>query len=146
MFVCVIHQGGDNQTVDWAAYDDAYAAAPVVLPTEYLTPPVNCTFGCVPLVRGVSFPMESIGAAMPWRGKCFTDPGKGEMVNEPTAGNGSVVSTPVPLLTRAMNMIDASLLPVNSRRKVDNSTLAGLAPANVYIVRPSSRGQFEPSS
>ena len=36
-----------NVPVDWDAYDEAYAAAPSALPTEYLTPPVNCTFGGV---------------------------------------------------------------------------------------------------
>ena len=42
-------EGGAERTVNWDAYDEAYAAAPVALPDVYLTPPSNCTFGCIPL-------------------------------------------------------------------------------------------------
>ena len=39
----------DARTVDWDAYDDAYAAALARLPDEFLRAPRGCTFGCLPL-------------------------------------------------------------------------------------------------
>ena len=37
--------------MDWDKYDAAYASAPSALPDSFLTPPANCTFGCVPLKK-----------------------------------------------------------------------------------------------
>ena len=37
------------RTVDWDAYDDAYAAALARLPRRVLSAPRGCTFGCLPL-------------------------------------------------------------------------------------------------
>ena len=136
--------------MNWDAYDEAYAAAPFASPpdvrsTSYLTPPQNCTFGCVPLKRTNASTVQRIAGTLPWRGKCFTAGGEMEMVTEPTTSDGNVSSTPVPLIARVVNRIDEDMLPpapatatnATSRvtKKNETSSAASerrLAPAVVY--------------
>ena len=97
--------GTATRTVDWDAYDDAYAAALARLPDEFLRAPRGCTFGCLPLKTTDPSPLERVASVLPWRGKCFLPARGDELVREPTLGDGAPDERPVRLLARVLNRV-----------------------------------------
>ena len=141
--------GTAARTVDWDAYDDAYAAAPARLPDDFLRPPRACTFGCLPLKTTDPSPLERVASVLPWRGKCFLPARGDELVREPTLGDGALDERPVRLLSRVLNRV-ATLPPVvaqgtshpdpdqgsgsnPSPQRVTSATESRLAPAALYV-------------